>query len=60
MINATIKAGTIITAVETGFPTIVMIDIRVHARILIDDIEITEFRYKGVWYTVYTSQVFWD
>lgn len=57
--NAIILPNVSITDVNTGIPYTTTTPIVVKARILLDDIEITEFVYNGVWYTVLTQYVVW-
>ena len=58
--NATIPRGITCYTQNTGQAVIFSKDIRVRAKIIPDDIEVTEFEFSGIWYTVDTSQVIWD
>ena len=58
--NATIKAMVQLFRDSDGKAVKFAYSIRVFARIIRDDIEVTEVLYKGVWYTANTNQVDFD
>lgn len=60
MNNATIPAMTRMFRDKDGATVKFSSDIRVYARILQEDIQITEVKYKGVWYTTETVNVKFD
>lgn len=59
MKNAIIPAGARCFRDKDGAIVYFAHDIKVYAKILLNDIEVTEFRYKGLWYTVDTAFVKW-
>ena len=58
--NATIPAGTVVFEQDSARAKRWAVNIRVYAKVILDDVEVTEFTYEGVNYTVDTNAVQWD
>lgn len=58
--NATIPAMTQLFRDKDGQAVKFSKSIRVYARIIAEDIEISEVLYNGVWYTANTSDILFD
>ena len=60
--NATVKRGSILFPDNPKINRIILLatNVRVYAKIILNDIEVTEVYYNGAWYTTDTINVIFD